>query len=68
MLIQGTSTYEKMSAVVKQNLRPKKLDDMHPDLCKLLQKAWHADPEQRPTARGTSSLLASTLIVVRGVC
>ncbi len=59
MLAQGTSTYEKMSAVVKQNLRPAKLDDMHPDLWKLLQKAWHSDPQQRPTARGTPSLLAS---------
>lgn len=44
--------YEKMSAIAKHNLRPKKIDDMHPDLTKLLQRAWHADAEQRPTARG----------------
>jgi serine/threonine protein kinase len=51
VLTRSASAYEKMSAIVKQNLRPKKLDDMHPDLWRLLQKAWHTDPDQRPTSR-----------------
>jgi serine/threonine protein kinase len=50
---RGATSYEKMSAIVKQNLRPQKLNDMHPDLWKLLQRAWHTDPDQRPTSRGT---------------
>lgn len=56
------SMYEKMTTIAKHNLRPKKLDDIPPELLALLQKAWHPDAEQRPTARGTFTLLLNVFV------
>jgi len=50
-------TYERMTMIAKQNLRPKNVGDMNADLMELLQRAWHADPQQRPTARGVCPAL-----------